>query len=67
MVKNFKNIFLRNQEADEFETWYTASRGAVVEWLERLAVVRKVAGSSPARVKRLENSLCPPSSEWVPD
>ena len=25
MVKNFKNIFLRNQEADDFETWYTAS------------------------------------------
>ena len=43
------------------------SRGAVVEWLERLAVVRKVAGSSPARAKRLENSHCPPSSEWVPD
>ena len=42
-------------------------RGAVVEWLERLAVVQKVAGWSPARVKRLENSLCPPSSEWVPD
>ena len=41
-------------------------RGAVVEWLERLAVVRKVAGSSPARAKRLENSHCPPSSEWVP-
>ena len=26
-------------------------RGAVVEWLERLTVVRKVAGSSPARAK----------------
>ena len=25
MVINFKNIFLRNQEADDFETWYTAS------------------------------------------
>ena len=25
MVKNFKSLFLRNQEADEFETWYTAS------------------------------------------
>ena len=42
-------------------------RGAMVEWLERLAVVRKVAGSSPARAKRLENSHCPPSSEWVSD
>ena len=42
-------------------------RGSVVEWLERLAVVRKVAGSSPARAKRLENSHCPPSSEWVPE
>ena len=42
-------------------------RGAVVEWLERLAVVRKVAGSSPAQAKRLENSHCPLSSEWVPD
>ena len=41
-------------------------RGAVVEWLERLAVVRKVAGSRPARAKRLESSHCPPSSEWVP-
>ena len=25
MVKNVKNIFLRNQEADDFETWHTAS------------------------------------------
>ena len=25
MVKNFKNIFLRNHEADDFEIWYTAS------------------------------------------
>ena len=25
MVKNFKNIFLRNQEADDYETWYKAS------------------------------------------
>ena len=25
MVKNFKNIFLPNHEADDFETWYTAS------------------------------------------
>ena len=25
MVKNFKNLFLWNQEADNFETWYTAS------------------------------------------
>ena len=25
MVKNFKNLFLRNQEADDFETWHTAS------------------------------------------
>ena len=24
MVKNFKNLLLRNQEADDFETWYTA-------------------------------------------
>ena len=42
-------------------------RGAMVEWLERLAVVRKVAGSSPARAKWLENSHSPPSSKWVPD
>ena len=25
MVKNFKNLLLRNQEADNLETWYTAS------------------------------------------
>ena len=25
IVKKFKNLFLRNQEADDFETWYTAS------------------------------------------
>ena len=43
---------------------YERRRGRV---LERLAVVRKVAGSRPARAKRLENSHCPPSSEWVPD
>ena len=24
MVKNFKNLFLWNQEADDLETWYTA-------------------------------------------
>ena len=41
--------------------------GALVEWLERLAVLWKVTGSSPARVKRLENSHCPSSREWVPD
>ena len=35
---------------------YIYTRGAVVEWYERLVVVRKVAGSSPARAKRLENS-----------
>ena len=25
MMKNFKNLLLRNQEADDLETWYTAS------------------------------------------
>ena len=45
----------------------TKQRRAVVDLLERSAVGRKVAGSSPARAKRLENSHCPPSSEWVPD
>ena len=25
MVKIFKNLLLRNQEADDLETWYTAS------------------------------------------
>ena len=25
MVKNFKNLLLLNQEADDLETWYTAS------------------------------------------
>ena len=25
MVKNFKNLLLRNQEADDLEFWYTAS------------------------------------------
>ena len=40
-------------------------RSAVVAWLERLVVVRKVSGSSPARAKRLENSHYPPSGEWV--
>ena len=25
MVKNLKNFLLRNQEADDLETWYTAS------------------------------------------
>ena len=37
-------------------------RGAVVEWQECLAVVRKFAGSSPARAKRLENSHYPPAA-----
>ena len=30
-------------------------------------MVRKVTVSSPAQAKRLENSRCPPSSEWIPD
>ena len=30
---------------------YSVLRGAVVEWLERLAVVRKVAGPCPALAK----------------
>ena len=38
----------------------------MVEWLERFAVVRKVASSNPARAKRLEICHCPPSSKWVP-
>ena len=25
MVKNFKNLLLRNQEADDLETWFTTS------------------------------------------
>ena len=51
------------------ELWLYSS-GAVVEWLERLAVVQKVAGSSPARVEWLKNSHCSPSSEcmeWIAD
>ena len=41
-------------------------RGAVVEWLECLAVVRKIAGSSPAQAKDWKTH-CQPSGEWVPD
>ena len=41
-------------------------RDVVVLWLERLAVVQKIAGLSPTQAKRLEN-FCPLSSEWVPD
>ena len=36
----------------------------MVEWLERLAVVHKVTGSSPALAKRLYNSDCPPGT-WL--
>ena len=49
------------------QTYICVERGAVVEWLERLALVRKVTGSSPTRAKILENSHCPPSSKWVHD
>ena len=42
-------------------------RGAMIEWLEHLAVVQKVADSNPAGAKRLENSHYLPSSEWVAD
>ena len=38
----------------------------MVEWLERFAMV-KIADLSPARAKRLENSKCPPTSEWILD
>ena len=34
-----------------FVIGYLDSTGAVIEWLEPLAVVRKVAGSSPAWAK----------------
>ena len=46
-------------------------RGAVVEWLEQLdhdvESRRKIVSSRLGfTMRRLENSLCPPSSEWVP-
>ena len=49
----------------------TAHRGAVVEWLERLGYGtgsrRKVMSSRLGfAMRRLENSLCKPSSERVP-
>ena len=31
MVKNFKNFVLWNQEADDLETWYTASGTRVLQ------------------------------------
>ena len=38
----------------------------VIERLECLSVKRKIAGSSPARAKRLEeNSHCPPSKWYL--
>ena len=33
IVKNFKNFLLRNQEADDLETWYTASGTRVLRML----------------------------------
>ena len=39
MVKNFKNIFLRNQEADDFETWYTASGTRVLQIFHMMILV----------------------------
>ena len=50
---------------------YYEERGAVVGWLEPLDYGaeshRKVVSSSLGfAMQRLENSLCQPSSEWVP-
>ena len=33
MVKNIKNLLLRNQESDDLETWYTASGTRVIPML----------------------------------
>ena len=38
MVKNFKTIFLRNQEADDFETWYTASGTRILTILHMMTL-----------------------------
>ena len=50
---------------------YSHSRGVVVEWLERLGYGaesrRKFVSSRLGfAMLRLENSLCQPSSKWVP-
>ena len=46
-------------------------RGAVVEWLEQLdygaeSRLKVVSSRLGFAMRRLENSLCRPSSEWVP-
>ena len=57
MVKNFKNLFFfRNQEADDFETWYTASGTRVLPIFHVMTFAIFMAGSNlfpnaSARVK----------------
>ena len=38
MVKNFKNFLLWNQEADDFETWYTASGTGVLPFFQMMTL-----------------------------
>ena len=55
MVKNFKNIFLRNKEADDFETWYTASGTRVLTIFHMMTLTIFMTGSN----------LFPNASAWV--
>ena len=59
MVKNFKNLLLRNQEADDLETWYTASGTRVLPMFSYddpgLTLITFMTGSN----------LFPNASAWV--
>ena len=63
-----------NQKYDNFKSYFRVKyqeRGFVVKWLERLDYGaeshHKVVGSRLGfAMRRLENSLCQPTSEWVP-
>ena len=46
MVKNFKNLFLRNLEADDFETWYTASGTRILPIFHVMTLAIFMAGSN---------------------
>ena len=54
-LKNFKNIFLRNQEADDFETWFTASGTRVLTIFHKMTLNIFMTGSN----------LFPNASAWM--
>ena len=59
MVKNFKNLLLGNQEANDLETWYTASGTQV------LPMFSYVDPGLTLTIFTTGSNLFPNASAWV--